>query len=108
MAEQITDATFGGIVENAGMPVLIDFWAPWCGPCRSMSPIIDELAKEYEGRVRICKMNVDENPLTPQQYGVRAIPTLVLIKGGDTVEQITGAISKEQLKQVIESKGLRI
>lgn len=108
MAEQITDATFGSIVENADMPVLIDFWAPWCGPCRSMTPIIDELAKEYEGRVRICKMNVDENPLTPQQYGVRAIPTLVLIKGGDTVEQITGAISKEQLKNVIDSKGLRL
>lgn len=106
MAEQITDATFASVVENSKIPVLIDFWAPWCGPCRAMGPIIDELAKEYEGRVRICKMNVDDNPMTAQSYGVRGIPTMVLIVNGDTVEQITGAVSKDALKHVLDTKGL--
>lgn len=104
--ENITDATFGQVIDQSDLPVLIDFWAPWCGPCRAMAPILDELAKEYEGRVRICKMNVDENPKTPQAYGVRAIPTMVLIKGGDTIEQITGAVTKDALKRVLSIKGL--
>lgn len=107
MAEQITDATFGSIVEKSDIPVLVDFWAPWCAPCRAMGPILDELSKEYEGRVRICKMNVDENQVTPQNFGVRAIPTMVLIKGGQTVEQITGAVSKEALKNLLDTKGLK-
>ena len=105
MAEQITDATFGNIVKS-DLPVLIDFWAPWCGPCRAMGPIVDEIAKEYEGRVRVCKMNVDRNPVTPTKYGVRAIPTLVLIKNGDTVEQITGAVAKSALKDLLDTKAL--
>ena len=105
MAEQITDATFGNIVKS-DLPVLIDFWAPWCGPCRAMGPIVDEIAKEYEGRVRVCKMNVDENPVTPTKYGVRAIPTLVLIKNGDTVEQITEAVAKSALKDLLDTKAL--
>lgn len=104
--EHITDATFGAVVEKSDLPVLIDFWAPWCGPCRAMSPILDELAEEFKNRVRICKMNVDENPVTPQTYGVRAIPTMVLIKNGDTIEQITGAVTKDALKRVLSIKGL--
>lgn len=107
--EQITDANFATVINEAkaaGMPVLIDFWAPWCGPCRAMAPVLDELAQEYDKRVRICKMNVDENPQTAQAYGVRAIPTMVLIKGGDTIEQITGAVPKDALKRVLSIKGL--
>lgn len=106
MAEQITDATFGSIVKDSDIPVLVDFWAPWCGPCRAMGPILDELSKEYAGKIRICKMNVDENQVTPQHFGVRAIPTMVLIKNGETVEQITGAVSKDALKNLLDTKGL--
>lgn len=104
MAEQITDATFGSVVSNSKVPVLVDFWAPWCGPCRAMGPVLDEVAREYEGRLLVCKMNVDENPVTAQNYGVRAIPTLVLIDNGDTVEQVTGAVSKDALKRLIDPK----
>lgn len=106
MAEQITDADFAKIVKDSKIPVFVDFWAPWCGPCRAMSPVLDELSTEYDGKIRICKMNVDENPVTPQNYGVRAIPTMVLIKDGQTVEQITGAVSKDALKQLFDQKAL--
>ncbi|MDE5879489.1 MAG: thioredoxin [Desulfovibrio sp.] len=105
MVEELTDATFANAMKS-DIPVFIDFWAPWCGPCRAMAPIIEEVSKEYEGRVRFYKMNVDENPATPTQYGVRAIPTMVLVKGGDTVEQVTGAITKDALKKMVDSKAL--
>lgn len=105
MAEQITDNDFNKIVSDSDTPVLIDFWAPWCGPCRAMGPVLDELSKEYAGKVRICKMNVDENQATPRQFNVRAIPTMVLMKNGQVVDTITGAVSKDALIQVL-SKAL--
>lgn len=106
MAEQVTDATFESLVLKSDLPVLLDFWAPWCGPCRAVGPIIDELAKEYEDKVRVLKMNVDENPATPTKFGIRAIPTLVLFKNGETLEQITGAVTKVAMKELLDSKAL--
>lgn len=106
MAEQITDATFDMQVLKSDQPVLLDFWAPWCGPCRALGPVIEELASEYAGRVLIGKMNVDENPVTPGKYGIRAIPTLILFKNGEAVEQVTGAVSKDAIKNILDSKAL--
>ena len=103
--QTITTENFDELVLQSGKPVLVDFWAPWCGPCRKMGPILDELAEELQGRLLVYKMNVDENPTVPQSYGVRAIPTMVMIAGGDTVEQITGAVSKEELKNKLFAKG---
>ena len=106
MAEQITDATFDMQVLKSDQPVLLDFWAPWCGPCRALGPVIEELASEYAGRVQIGKMNVDENPVTSGKYGIRAIPTLILFKNGEAVEQVTGAVSKDAIKNMLDSKAL--
>lgn len=106
MAEQITDATFDMQVLKSDQPVLLDFWAPWCGPCRALGPVIEELASEYAGRVLIGKMNVDENPVTPGKYGIRAIPTLILFKNGEAVEQVTGAVSKDAIKNILDNKAL--
>ncbi len=101
MSAQVTDANFEEIVLKSAVPVLIDFWAPWCGPCRAMGPVIDELAAEYEGKALVVKMNVDENPATPNTYGIRAIPTLILFKDGAVLEQSTGAVSKSNIKDMI-------
>ena len=98
----VTDKTFSAEVLNAEIPVLVDFWATWCGPCRSISPIVDDLAKEFLGRLKVAKLNVDENPAIPSQYGVRGIPTLILFKGGKVVDQIVGAVPKPRLVAMIE------
>ena len=106
MPSAVTDSSFDKDVLQSSLPVLVDFWAPWCGPCRALGPVIDELATEYEGKVSIVKMNVDENPSTPGKYGIRAIPTLILFKGGQVVEQVTGAVSKSSLKDLLAQKAL--
>ncbi|MBQ1331219.1 MAG: thioredoxin [Desulfovibrio sp.] len=106
MAEQVSDSTFEASVLKSDLPVLVDFWAPWCGPCRAVGPIVDEVAGEYAGRVRVFKMNVDENPATPTKFGIRAIPTLIVFKNGEAVEQRTGALPKDQIVQLLQSKAL--
>jgi len=98
---QVSDATFDSEVLKSTVPVLIDFWAPWCGPCRAIAPIVDELATEYAGKLKIVKMNVDDNPRTPAQYGVRGIPNLILFKDGQVAQQIVGAVPKAQLVKAI-------
>jgi thioredoxin 1 len=106
MAIQVTDSAFETEVLKCDLPVLVDFWAPWCGPCRALGPVIDELANEYTGQIKIAKMNVDENPNTPGKYGIRAIPTLILFKNGEVLDQVTGAVSKSSIKEMISSKAL--
>ncbi len=91
---KVTDQDFEKEVLKSEVPVLVDFWAPWCGPCRIIGPVIDEIAQEMKGKVKVCKMNVDENPVTPGKYGIRAIPTLIIFKNGEPVEIIVGAVSK--------------
>jgi thioredoxin 1 len=99
---EVTDATFDSEVLKSDVPVLIDFWAPWCGPCRAIAPIVDELASSYSGKLKVVKMNVDDNPNTPGSYGVRSIPNLLLIKGGQVKDQIIGAVPKAQLQKAID------
>ncbi|MDR2056000.1 MAG: thioredoxin [Desulfovibrio sp.] len=106
MAEHVTDATFEDLVIKSDMPVLVDFWAPWCGPCRALGPVIDEIAKEYEGKVRVYKINVDENLATPARFAIRAIPTLMLFKNGGTLEQITGGVAKTAIAELLDKKAL--
>uniref|UniRef100_A0A7V5XGS7 Thioredoxin n=1 Tax=Thermodesulfobacterium geofontis TaxID=1295609 RepID=A0A7V5XGS7_9BACT len=90
----VNDQNFEKEVLKAEVPVLVDFWAAWCGPCKIIAPIIDEIAEELEGKIKVCKINVDENPITPGKYGIRAIPTLIIFKKGEPVEVIVGAVSK--------------
>ncbi|MBW1980018.1 MAG: thioredoxin [Deltaproteobacteria bacterium] len=99
---EVTDEGFEGDVLKSDMPVLVDFWAPWCGPCRAIAPVVEELAVEYDGKLKVGKCNVDENPKTPGQFGIRAIPTLILFKEGKVTEQITGAVSKSQIDAAIK------
>jgi thioredoxin 1 len=99
---EISDGTFDQEVLQSEVPVLVDFWAPWCGPCRAIAPVIEELSGDYAGKLKVAKCNVDDNPKTPGKYGIRAIPTLILFKNGSVSEQITGAVAKSQITAAID------
>ena len=99
----VSDANFEQEVLKSPQPVLIDFWAPWCGPCKAIAPVIDELAGEYAGRLKVVKINVDDNPEVPARYGVRGIPNLLIIKAGEVKQQIVGAVPKVQLVRAVDN-----
>ena len=103
--ENITDVgdnNFDAEVLRCDLPVLVDFWAPWCGPCKSIAPIVEEIAVEYEGRLKVTKLNVDDHPATASRYGIRGIPNLIILKAGAVKEQIVGAVPKAKLVSAIE------
>ena len=99
----ITDDNFESEVLQSSEPVLVDYWAEWCGPCKMIAPVLDEIAGEYKGRVKVAKLNIDDNPNTPPRYGIRGIPTLMLFKGGEVEATKVGAVSKSQLTAFIDS-----
>lgn len=105
MSDQIvytSDSSFDNDVLKSDVPVLLDFWAEWCGPCKMIAPILDEVSREYAGRVRVAKINIDENPQTPPKFGIRGIPTLMLFKNGSVEAQKVGALSKKQLIEFLD------
>ena len=99
---ELTDDSFETEVLKSSIPVLVDFWATWCAPCKAIGPLIDELAEEYDGKVKIAKVNVDDNQAIPGQFGVRSIPTLILFKDGQVVDQVVGAVPKNQLEGLLQ------
>jgi thioredoxin 1 len=98
---EVTDANFQTEVLNSDKPVLLDFWAEWCGPCKMISPLVEELAKEYDGKLKVGKVDVDSNQQTSMQYGIRSIPTLLIFKGGKVVDQLVGAVPKKMLTEKV-------
>ena len=101
-APAVTDASFKGEVLESDVPVLVDFWAPWCGPCRMVAPVVEEIAEQYEGQVKVVKLNTDENPQIASQYGIRSIPTLMIFKDGQRVDMVVGAVPKTTLANTLE------
>lgn len=99
----LSDSSFEQEVVKSDLPVLIDFWAAWCGPCRMIAPVIDELANDYDGKAKICKLDVDSNQQTAMQFGIRSIPTILIFKGGEVVDTIVGAVPKEQILNKLKS-----
>lgn len=100
---EVSDSTFERDVLKSSLPVMVDFWAPWCGPCRMVSPIVEELAGDYSGKVSFVKLNTDDNPMTASRYGIRSIPTLMIFKGGSVVGQVIGFRPKSDLKRQLDA-----
>ncbi|MBC6420307.1 MAG: thioredoxin [Hormoscilla sp. SP5CHS1] len=99
---QVTDGSFQKDVLDSEIPVLVDFWAPWCGPCRMVSPVVEEIAEQYDGKVKVVKVNTDDNPNIATKYGIRSIPTLMIFKGGQRVDMVVGAVPKSTLADTLE------
>ncbi len=99
----VSDASFDAEVLNSDIPVLVDFWAEWCGPCKMIAPVLNEIADEYAGKIKVCKVDVDANPEVPPKFGIRGIPTLIIFKGGNAEATKVGALSKTQLTEFVEA-----
>jgi len=100
---EIEDSSFDSEVLQSEKPVLVDFWAPWCGPCKAIGPVVEELASDFGDKIKFAKCNVDNNPVTPGKFGIKAIPTLIIFKGGNVAEQITGMVAKSKLEEAINN-----
>jgi thioredoxin 1 len=101
--QHVSDESFGSDVLNSGVPVLVDYWAEWCGPCKVIAPVLEEIASEYDGKIKVCKLDIDANEATPPKYGIRGIPTLMLFKNGNVEATKVGALSKSQLTAFLDS-----